>query len=126
MQLSLNHMSHKQVKTAMFMMAFAVVALFAVQAVHAGAGGTEFDSVWTTLSGWMQGTLGKIAAGAMILVGIISGIARGSIMGFALGVGSGIGLYNSPTVLDAMLTASLEHAPAITHTVVNFANGLSL
>lgn len=90
----------------------------------AGTGGTEFDSIWTTLTDWMEGTLGRIAAGAMILVGIIAGVARQSLMSFAVGIGGGLGLYNAPTVLDGVMTAGLEHMPAATQAVIAISNGL--
>lgn len=92
--------------------------------VLAGTGGAEFDTVWTTLTDWMQGTLGKIASGAMILVGIIAGVARQSLMAFAVGVGGGIGLYNTPTVIDLMMTATLDKAPAATQAIMTISNGL--
>jgi conjugal transfer pilus assembly protein TraA len=103
----------------------AAVALMSVVTpeVMAGTGGTEFDTVWTTLTDWMQGTLGKIAAGAMILVGIIAGVARQSIMSFAVGVGGGIGLYNTPTIIDNIMTATLEHAPTAIQ-MIQLTNGL--
>ena len=90
----------------------------------AGTGGTEFDAIWVTLTDWMQGTLGKIASGAMILVGIIAGVARQSLMSFAVGVGGGIGLYNTPTVIDNVMTATLEHLPAATQAISTISNGL--
>ncbi|WP_439897094.1 TraA family conjugative transfer protein, partial [Klebsiella pneumoniae] len=37
---------------------------------HAGNGGGAFEDVWVTLKDWTQGTLGRIVAGSMILVGI--------------------------------------------------------
>ena len=74
----------------------------------------------------MQGTLGSIAAGAMILVGLIGGVARQSIMAFAVGVGGGIGLYNTPTVIEAMMTATLEAAPKAAEAVVTISNGLGM
>ncbi|AKJ36856.1 conjugal transfer protein TraA [Aeromonas hydrophila NJ-35] len=46
----------------------AVALVLAPDSVHAGTGGTAFDDVWTTLKDWTQGTLGRIVAGAMILV----------------------------------------------------------
>ena len=36
----------------------------------------------------------------MILVGVVGGIARQSLMAFAMGIGGGMGLYNSPTWLS--------------------------
>lgn len=73
----------------------------------AGTGGDAFNDVWTTLKDWTQGTLGRIVAGAMVLVGIVGGIARQSLMAFALGIGGGMGLYNTPTVVESVLSATL-------------------
>lgn len=56
---------------------------------------------------WTQGTLGRIVAGAMVLVGIVGGIARQSLMAFALGIGGGMGLYNTPTVVESVMSATL-------------------
>jgi len=88
----------------------AVALVLAPDSVHAGTGGTAFDDVWTTLKDWTQGTLGRIVAGAMILVGVVGGIARQSLMAFAMGIGGGMGLYNSPTVVESIMSATLEHA----------------
>lgn len=81
-------------------------------AAQAGTQGTEFNAVWTTLTGWMQGILGKIIAGAMILVGLVAGVARQSIMAFAIGVGGAIGIYNAPTILDGIVAGTVEVADA--------------
>lgn len=105
-------------------MALVAVSVVAPESAMAGTGGTEFDTVWTTLTDWMEGTLGKIAAGAMILVGIIAGVARQSLMAFAVGIGGGVGLYNAPTIIDNVMTATLEHAPAATQAVITLSNGL--
>ncbi|MGL4616279.1 MAG: TraA family conjugative transfer protein, partial [Shewanella sp.] len=59
------------------------------------------------LKDWTQGTLGRIVAGAMVLVGIVGGIARQSLMAFALGIGGGMGLYNTPTVVESVMSATL-------------------
>lgn len=99
--------------------------MFANQA-HAGTGGTEFDDIWTTITDWTQGTLGRIIAGSMILVGIVGGIARQSIMAFAMGIGGGVGLYNSPTVVEAIMTATLESAEKIAPAAIQISNGLGL
>ena len=105
------------------MMTTVVLTALVTPEAIAGTGGTEFDTVWTTLTDWMQGTLGKIAAGAIVLVGIIAGVARQSIMAFAVGVGGGIGLYNTPTIIDNIMTAMLTNAPATTG-LLQLSNGL--
>lgn len=104
----------------------AVILLAAcVGAAHAGAGGSEFDDVWMTLRDWTQGTLGRIVCGAMILVGVTGGIARQSLLPFATGVGGGIGLYNAPEVIESVMSATLQQAPAI-NSVVSLTNGLGM
>jgi conjugal transfer pilus assembly protein TraA len=107
-------------------MGLVVMSVAAPESALAGTGGTEFDTVWTTLTDWMQGTLGKIAAGAMILVGIIAGVARQSLMAFAVGIGGGVGLYNTPTIVDNVMTATLEHAPTATQAAISISNGLGM
>lgn len=108
---------------AAFMAALAAV-MFAPEFAQAGAGGTAFDDVWTTLKDWTEGTLGRIIAIAMITVGIVSGIANQSLMSFAMGIGAGLGLYNAPTVVEGLMTATLENAPAITEAAIQITNGL--
>lgn len=73
----------------------------------AGAGGTEFDDVYATLTGWAQGTLGKIIALGMILTGLGMGVVRQSIAAIVVGVAGGLALFNAPTVLDAIVGAVL-------------------
>jgi conjugal transfer pilus assembly protein TraA len=60
------------------------------------------------------------------LVGIVGGIARQSIMAFAMGIGGGVGLYNSPTVVEAIMTATLESAEKIAPVAIQISNGLGL
>jgi conjugal transfer pilus assembly protein TraA len=88
-------------------MACAVLMVISMPEAHAGGGGSAFDDVWQTLTDWTQGTLGRIIAGGMVIVGIVAGIARQSLMSFALGIGGGMGLYNTPTVIESILTATL-------------------
>ncbi|WP_445286326.1 TraA family conjugative transfer protein [Xenorhabdus sp. NBAII XenSa04] len=103
-----------------------VAFLLVPDQAHSGTGGTAFDDVWVTLKDWTQGTLGRIVAGAMILVGVVSGIARQSLMAFAIGIGGGMGLYNSPTVVESIMSATLEHAEKVIPTVVQLSNGLGV
>ncbi|WP_225610349.1 MULTISPECIES: TraA family conjugative transfer protein [Pseudomonas] len=73
----------------------------------AGTGGDTFDSVWVTLTDWMQGTLGRILIGLMILTGIGAGVLRQSLMPFVTGVGGGVGLYAAPDVIESIMTATV-------------------
>lgn len=104
--------------------ALAVTAAAMPDVALAGSEGAAFDDVWDMLTGWIKGTLGQIIVLAMIIVGIVGGIARQSIMAFAVGVGGGIGLFQAPDVVESILSATaartaevggkaLEVAPAI-------------
>lgn len=107
-----------------FLAALAVALLTLPDQAWAGKGGTAFNDVWDTLKDWIQGTLGRIVAGAMILVGVISGIARQSLMAFALGIGGGMGLYNAPFVVETVMSATLEETADTAALVVTRDNGL--
>lgn len=76
-------------------------------ALAGNAGGQEFDDIWDTLEGWVQGTLGRIIALVMVLVGIVFGIARQNIMAFVMGPAAGIGLFYAPSVIQSIMGASL-------------------
>ncbi|NLC21312.1 MAG: hypothetical protein GX771_05280 [Halomonadaceae bacterium] len=83
-----------------------MVAMLPVIAL-AGTGGSEFDDIWITLSDWVEGTLGRVIAAGIVVVGIVAGIVRQSLMAFAIGIGGGMGLYNTPTIIEEIMSATL-------------------
>jgi conjugal transfer pilus assembly protein TraA len=84
----------------------AVAFLLLAPDVFAGNGGNnEFGAIYTMLTGWLQGTLGRIMAVTFVAVGLVGGVMRGSIMGFVVGIAAGLGVYTAPTVIDAIVTA---------------------
>lgn len=88
-----------------------LVALFtlAPDFAHAGAAvGGPLDDVYTTLTTWTQGSVGKVVMIAFILVGIVAGIAKQSLIAFAVGIGAGLGIYNAPTIVDTVFTAVIQ------------------
>lgn len=87
--------------------------------VYAGDGGQEFDDVWQTLKDWTQGTLGKIIAIALVLVGIVFGVARQSLIAFAICIAGAMGLYNAPTIIEALLTKSVSTASDMVQVLPN-------
>ncbi|MDX1296685.1 MAG: TraA family conjugative transfer protein [Pseudomonas sp.] len=99
-------------KTTLNTLALAVAMMIAGTAL-AGTGGDTFDSVWITLTDWMQGTLGRILIGLMILTGIGAGVLRQSLMPFVTGVGGGVGLYAAPDVIESIMTATVPAAAAV-------------
>lgn len=105
--MKLNGMSITNKKHLMALMAGVVIAGLMVASAQAGTGGTEFDGIWTLIKGWMQGTLGRVIAGGMVLTGLIAGWARGSLFAAVAGVGMGLCLYYGPTVIEAVVTATV-------------------
>ncbi|MGM8936764.1 TraA family conjugative transfer protein [Pseudomonas neustonica] len=83
------------------------VCMLAASTAFAGTGGDTFDGVWITLTDWMQGTLGRILIGLMVLAGIGAGVLRQSLMPFITGVGGGVGLYAAPDVIESIMTATI-------------------
>jgi conjugal transfer pilus assembly protein TraA len=81
-------------------------ALLLPDLATAGADTTMGDVV-TQLENWCTGSMGKVVALGMMLVGLIGGIARQSLMSFAVGIGGGLGLANAPTIVGNVLTATL-------------------
>lgn len=97
---------------------FSVLLLLSASTI-AGTGGAEFDDAWITLKEWTQGTLGRIIAGSIILVGIGMGVGRQSLTPFAIGAGGAMGLYNSPLIVESIMGAIVSEP-----TVVMITNGL--
>jgi conjugal transfer pilus assembly protein TraA len=84
----------------------AAVAIVAVAPdVMAGTGGTEFNDIYTLLIGWSQGTLGKIIALGMFLVGLSAGIVNQSIVSVVVGLGGALAVYYGPTIINNVVTA---------------------
>lgn len=86
---------------------FSLMVLIAVASAMAQAGGTDttFDGWVDQMTDWMEGSLGKGVSIAFILVGIVMGVVRQSLMAFAIGVGAALGLNYAPTVVDTMFSA---------------------
>ncbi len=86
--------------------ASAILAL-GVTAVYAnGTEQTGFSDVWTTITEYMQGSLGRVLVGLIVVVGVAAAVVRQSLMVFAVAVGAAIGLYYSPTIIDGMMASS--------------------
>ena len=91
-----------------FIAALAALWLAVPESALAGsADDGEFDDIWETLEAWTQGTLGRIIALTIIVVGIVMGIARQSLLAFAVGIAGGMGLYNAPLVVENIMGATL-------------------
>ncbi|MBK1700211.1 TraA family conjugative transfer protein [Thiococcus pfennigii] len=88
-------------------LALSGLLLIAPEAALAGAGGAEFQGAYDMLTGWMTGILGRIIAVTFIIVGLVAGVMRQSIMGFVVGVAAGLGVFVAPDIIDNIVTATL-------------------
>ncbi len=96
---------HRLVFVAMLAL---IVVMTAALPVLASSTTGPLTDVWTSLVDWAQGNVGKVISLAMILVGIVAGVANQSLMAFAVGIGGGLGLYNAPTIIDTVFSATLH------------------
>jgi conjugal transfer pilus assembly protein TraA len=94
----------QSVRPHLLMLAVLALAMTPM-AVQAGAGGGEFDTIYTTLTDWSQGTLGRVIALGMVLVGLGIGVIRQSIMGAIVGIAGGLALFNAPEIIDGIVGA---------------------
>lgn len=101
----------------------AVVTLLVAVPAFAGAD-TTFGGIYTTVSGWLAGSLGKLLAGVFVIIGLVAGAARQSLLAFAVGIGAAVGVANINAILGNIVTATLEHAPNATQAVLSVTNGL--
>jgi len=98
---------HKSLFATVTALAVLGLAMIAPEAALAGTGGTEFAPAYTTVTGWMTGILGRIIAIAFIVVGLVAGVMRQSIMGFVVGIAAGLGVFVAPDIIDNIVTATL-------------------
>lgn len=103
---------------SLFVMLFAVI-----DPAHAGSEGKEFSTVYDMLTGWAQGTLGRIICIAIVLVGIAASVKNGTLMPIVIGIGAAVTLYNAPSIVDGILSATIDTNVAVEE-LKSVANGL--
>ncbi|KZX85379.1 hypothetical protein A3715_17165 [Oleiphilus sp. HI0009] len=68
---------------------------------------TDFQEALDLVIGWAQGTLGKLAAISMLVVGIVMGVMRQSIFAAVPAIAAAVCMYVGPTVIDSVFSAVL-------------------
>lgn len=90
----------------------AAVAALATGAVMAGAD-TTFGTTAAgsgpvgTMTGWLQGSMGRMFAIGALAVGLGIGIVQQSVMSVAVGTGIALAASAGPTVLGAIFTSTV-------------------
>jgi conjugal transfer pilus assembly protein TraA len=87
--------------------ALALLLLTAATGALAGNTGTEFQSLYTWLTGMVQGYFGKAAAIAAIGLGALFSLARLNPMPILSGVAFAVFLQYAPTISTGILTATI-------------------
>ena len=83
---------------------FAVLS-FAASAGWAGTTGAEFQQLYTMLSEWATGYLGRSIALVFLLIGLGIGVVRGSLLAAAGAIAVATALLIAPTVVEGILSA---------------------
>ncbi|AJF08314.1 TraA family conjugative transfer protein [Geoalkalibacter subterraneus] len=91
---------------ALCLMLLAAISVVPDIAMAGGVGG-PLDDVYTELTTWTQGSVGKLITLAFIIVGVVAGIVRQSLMAFAVGIGAGLGVYNAEGIVETIFSATI-------------------
>ena len=83
----------------------ALVLSLAAGSALAATTGTEFQSMYTTLLGWINGFLGKSIAIAAFIIGAGVGVARSSPIPALIGVVFALFMVYVPNIIDGIMTA---------------------
>jgi len=99
-------------KAPLIALAVAAAMVLPMQAM-AGAGGTEFTQVYDQLTGWSNGTLGKVLGIAALLVGLGVGVIKQSVIAAVVGISIALTAGFGPGVIDGVISTGV----AITHQI---------
>ncbi|CAN7576417.1 TraA family conjugative transfer protein [Acidovorax delafieldii] len=98
----MNH-SSKKIETALLL---AIAITLPLQAM-AGAGGTEFTQVYDQLTGWANGTLGKVLGVSALLVGLGVGVIKQSVIAAVVGIAMALTAGFGPGVIDGVVSSGV-------------------
>lgn len=99
-----NNLKERQVLVTFAMMA--VMAFMATNNLHAGVDVT-FTNPATLVSGWINGSYGKMAAIGALGVGLAIAVVKQSLMFVAGAVGIAVVASQGPGIINAIVTATL-------------------
>src|SRR5574344_896252 len=68
----------------------------------------EFDDVWDRIAAWTTGSLGRVVAIAFVVIGIVAGAARQSIMAFAIGIAAALGLVYASQIIKSVFDGDVN------------------
>lgn len=95
-----------KVTTLVSVLMLALAAIAVATTTSTSTIGDPMSTTYSDLHAWAQGSVGKTITLACILVGVVIGVARQSLMAFAIGIFMGLGIYNSPGIIDTIFSAT--------------------
>ncbi len=95
-----------------------------LQTAGATGGEEEFGDIYTQITEWSQGTLGKLLALICVVVGTAYTISRGTLIYAVIGIAICLVLYNAPTIIDNLMDAALPAEQAVSAAAAQLSNGL--
>ena len=94
--------SLKKAKAAIIVTSLSFYAQSALALEHSD----DFKSLYDQLLGWAGGTLGKSIALLFLLIGLGTGLARGSIYAAVVAIAAGLSLVIAPTIIDSIFAGA--------------------
>ncbi len=82
-----------------------LAAMVFFQEAFAGTDGDDFADIYTKLESWSKGTLGKVIALGMFLVGLATGVVQQSIVAVVIGISGALSLYYGPGIINSVVSA---------------------
>ena len=95
---------NETMKNVTLQLGIALVLLVVSGATFAGAN-ADFNAAVTTLTNWLEGSLGQLIAIGAFGIGIVMGMARQSLMAAAVGIGIALAVFNGPGIITNIITA---------------------
>lgn len=67
----------------------------------------DFDGIWKRLQDWTQGSLGKSISLLFLLIGLVAGLLRGSIVSCVVCLGAALALATVPSIINSIFTGTI-------------------
>ena len=95
----------KHYQSALIFFGLLLAMVLFQEASLAGTDGDDFADIYTKLEAWSKGTLGKVIALGMFLVGLATGVVQQSIIAVVIGISGALSLYYGPAIINSVVSA---------------------
>ena len=95
----------KHYQSALIFFGLLLAMVLFQEASFAGTDGDDFADIYTKLEAWSKGTLGKVIALGMFLVGLATGVVQQSIIAVVIGISGALSLYYGPAIINSVVSA---------------------